>query len=401
MKELLKKLKISERADKFICLPLYLAVVCFGMIIISEPYQVSKFMSLGTWGIFFSILLGVLLKLLSKEKTLDDLWYLGLLFYSVVFSIIITKTYTKPLIVDGIMFLELPLFLYYVDRRERKQFLNFLFFVFVFLTLYFLFLRIQPIAHLVRGPYRDIYVSYVTLGYSNPNLTAMYLLITLFVLIYAAYFYKDKKLKGLFFGLSFFVTFLIFETMCRAVLVLAIVLWAYTLFHEKIKIKRWIALLAFILPILFVLFLVNFEFLYGKLTFLGDSFDTGRVNIYRRVFYFLDLMSAPFGNYAKFSFDNMHNAFMSIFATLGGLGVGLFLFYFIEKLMFTYYSVDNKIKRIPYFAIILLSIHACVESAFFVSGSVYAVGAMIPFLLCNSSAKREGPLYEDNSRKLF
>lgn len=404
MKELLKKLKISERADKYICLPLYLLVFSFVTIMIAESFAFrdERLVSLGTWGIFFSVALGALLKLLSKEKSLDDLWYIGLLVYSVVFSIIITKSYSKSNIVDGVMFLELPLLLYYVDKRDRKKLLDFVFFVFVALAVFFMLLRLHPLAKTVPndrwGPRP---VETLTLAYSNPNQTAMYLLTCLFVLIYGMYYYKNKLLRVMFFVLSAVVTFFIFETMCRAVLLLSIVLWAFALFHAKIKVKTWIVLVAFLLPILFVLFLVNFEFLYGNLTFLGDSFDTGRVNIYRRVFYFLDLMTAPFGNYVKFSFDNMHNAFMSIFATLGALGVCLFIFFFIEKFVVAYFNVDNKIKRIPYFCIVLLLIHACVESAFFVSGSIYAVGAIIPFLLCNSTAKREGPLYEDNSRKLF
>ena len=92
---------------------------------------------------------------------------------------------------------------------------------------------------------------------------------------------------------------------------------------------------------------------------------------------------------------------MSIFATLGALGVCVFIFYMITKLLYAWNSTCNKTKRIPYFAILLLMIHGCMESSFFVAGSAYAVGFSMLFLLCSTTESKGGPLYEDTSRKLF
>ena len=393
--------KINNFAEKYIAVPLYLILAGFAIILISEPYRVSKFMSLGTWLIFFAVVMGVFLKLLSKEKQTDDLWYLGLLVYSVVFSIIITKQASKSLFVSGAMFLELPFLLYYIDKRKRKNVLNFLFFVCIFLTCYFLLLRVMPIAHLVRGPYRDIYVEYITLGYNNPNQTAIYLLICMFVLLYGAKYFRNKILRLCCLILSLALLYLIVETNCRSVMVIAIVMALYFVFYSKIPIKEWMIILFFVLPIVWVLFILYGQSIYEKLSVFGDVFDTGRINIYKRVFYFLDMISAPFGSYAKFNFNNMHNAFMSIFATLGALGVCVFIFYMITKLLYAWNSTYDKKKRIPYFAILLLMIHGCMESSFFVAGSAYAVGFSMLFLLCNTTESKGGPLYEDTSRKLF
>ena len=401
MIKLFKSGKIQNLAEKYMATPLYLALVGFAMILIGNPYNVTMIMSMGTAIIFGSVCLGVVLKFLSKNKELDDWWLLGLLIYSAIFSMVITSSFDKSHFVTCAMFLEIPFFLYFIDKRERKALLDFLFFVFSFLAVYFLILSVSPVAFIVRNIWGESVKESLTLGFSNPNQTGMHLMTTLFVLVYGGKYYKNVYLKIALWGLALFTLYLCFLTRSRTIIVLVAIFIAYSVLHAKIPIKGWMTITSFIVPILFVLFLKEGQFIYEKIKFLGDSFENGRLAIYDRVFYELDFMKYCFGDVSRFNFQNLHNAFLTVFANLGLLGTGIYIPYMIGKLISSSNNLSDKKKRIPYFGILLIFFHACTESAFFSGGSVYAVSVVVLFLLCNSDTSGEGTLYENPTRKLF
>lgn len=115
--------------------------------------------------------------------------------------------------------------------------------------------------------------------------------------------------------------------------------------------------------------------------FLGDVFDTGRLLIYSDVLHSMDLKSFFLGQYS-YRFSNLHNLYVSLFATVGLLGTVVFagLYFFVNKQLSRAYKTNPA--KVAYIAICLYMFHASVESAMFLLGSVYAAIIISLYILC-------------------
>ena len=116
---------------------------------------------------------------------------------------------------------------------------------------------------------------------------------------------------------------------------------------------------------------------------MGEELDTGRSEIYNDVFLKMDFLRFFFGEFST-KFQNLHNAFWSIFATIGVVGLASFLGVLYSKIrdvhVFNMRSnkFDSKIALIGLFCIVA---YMATESAFVTAGGTYAASFLCLYLI--------------------
>jgi len=166
---------------------------------------------------------------------------------------------------------------------------------------------------------------------------------------------------------------LIFETQSRASIAVSAMFGIWTLFFRRIKIKPVHVAVALVFPIVVLFFILYGSEIYGDVQIMGESFETGRIEIFQRIFTNNTLPSILFGNFRTFRFDNLHNSIAAIFATSGLLPTVAFLALMYENCRYVCVSAVSERQHNALAAILLLVVHSSMEAAVFTKGSVYAV----------------------------
>lgn len=368
-------------------LPIYISLIAMLAILIGQPWQNSMLISIGTWTIIFSVTLSFLVSLSWKIKAKHLFLLLFLLCIS-LFSMLASGAISYRSIVAALCFIELPMGLFYTDDRVKTKVCKAVYLVFYALSFYHIYLRFTNLAFLYRTEENSVLIEGLTLGYPNPNQTGMFLMVTFFILASGICFFRSKLIKLLFLLNSLFIAYLILETSSRVCIILLIAFVLSFVFQKRIKIKPWLIKVSFISPIVFLAFIMFFESIYEGWSILGDSFETGRFGLYSEAFNAVGAKNYLFGNFAAISFQNTHNAYLSIFGTVGIVGLVVFVTFLYFKFRDISFLVKMNHQKIAYIGLLLLLVHSSVEAAFFTSGSVYAV--LVISLSCLSVAGSSG-----------
>lgn len=301
----------------------------------------------------------------SKEMTCFVLLVVTVL-GSILFG---SGTITFDTQIMGILgFIEMPIAIMLMDCVDyNEENARFILYINILIAIVFSLLSMTKYAY--SGILDSLY-----LGYSNPNATAIYLLLNQAVLIMFLPMLGKVTLKILVIGLCVYEEYLIYLTDSRTCLIVSIAIVIYYLFGKKIKIPKWIIIAAMLFPLIFILIYTNMyaSGKYVDLQILGKELYSGRE------VYFLsqmDILSWKniLGEVRQHYFTNMHNGSLAIIASCGFLGYILwFLFYFLTIRRY-HNAARSQLQFIALATILGVFIHSCSEAALIVGGAHYSI----------------------------
>lgn len=268
-------------------------------------------------------------------------------------------------------FLTLPFMLAYgllfeIDERAKNVII-----IFGFLcSLLFIYLYQSELRNVYVNEYGVQELKQVTLGYSNPNQTAMYLFLCSMLLFIGASFIENKILKIVFSLDSCFIAWMMIKTESRTAISLFLMFVLLALSVRKRKPKKIFAEIAVWMPVIIMGLILDMQ---DDVIFLNESFETGRKQLYGQFFKQLDLQGLFLGNLNTYQFQNLHNGYLAILASAGVLtlaGYIGFLLYCVRNGCPG--SNDHRGTRIAYVAFLCLIAYTSSEAAFFVGGANFS-----------------------------
>ncbi len=366
--------------------PIYLMLMGMMAILIASPLRIYAFVSLGTWTIVASCLLAFVLSFNQKSYSyilIAFFWLVGITVISLFCS-----DFSYSQVVVAICFLEIPLLMTSYSEIKNDAIKKAIYVCYTILSVYYIILSLSSRSNVYYNEYGPHTMPFLTLGYANPNETAMLLFVCVVVLV--SYFGQLKKLwTKILLGLDIAWLFvLIFLTLSRTATILCVVFVIAVFFYRKKTVPYWICAVALLAPLVYVLFTVNFSEVMKNLNVLGETAETGRLDIYKTVLENMNFKRLIIGDFS-YRFQNLHNGYMSIFATTGLLGASAFILFLYMKYndlhRFAKDIYQNKAALIGLCAMVF---YTSVEAALITAGSVYAASVISVYFLCISKAEK-------------
>ncbi|MBR0449020.1 MAG: hypothetical protein IIX24_05545 [Peptococcaceae bacterium] len=354
----------------------WLALISQAMTWVGLPLKINILISVAVALTTFSMALaGVLLFFDRKGPAYrtNDLVLLAALVIIVVWCVMGTASINIETVQRIILFFQMP-FLMLVARRANKggRVRDIVYTINACYPILFLYYYNSDFVHRIKSEYGDGFVKAFTLGFANPNETAMYLMVCAFLLL-AAFFHYKTLYKRILFGLDFLlISFLIYKTECRIVILLMTLVLLGVVFGRKIKVGRRFIRCCFLASAGFTVILLAAPAV-GRILIMNEVADTGRYQIFSRFFYNLTATSLMVGDFLKYPLNNMHNAFLGIFASFGII-VALYCWAFFCRGFSA--ICGEKAESLEYSSLQLgccaIILHSAVEAAMFLNGAIYA-----------------------------
>lgn len=368
----------------------YTTILCVmlasqALILAGLPFGVHIMVSVGAWSIMLCEALALLMLFADGKRQLLDnnrLMMIAILAVLSVCAVILSSSIDFNAIIKLVTFLQLPTFLFIATRNNTKRLKEVIYTANLIYPVLFLILYLSPLAYRFVGEYGEVKNDDITLGYNNPNETALYLMFCYFIVLSAFFYYKNKPTVRFIAAVEIcFLAFLIYKTDCRAVLVVCMLVLVYMLFSAELYVQPLFIGAVFIIPIVYTIIVVCFPSL-AYLEFMGETIENGRMNIILEYIDNLDAFGLLFGNFEKYQLGNMHNGMLSVVASLGIVVFGVYF----TALYFGYKRIlRGTVGKRDYMPLALgmlgIILHSVAEAAPLVSGSVYAVSIfMIAYL---------------------
>ena len=390
----------AEGVREFIfkCLTFF-SCVCLMMQIFSIPYRIYIFTSISNKALLLLwILFGcyVLITQLLERVSLPFVCIVFIVLMSFL-SFGIAVVFEPQLFgsVGNLLgFFMLPLLLYCIKSTAVSYSVRKIVFVCNFImSLQYILLYHSSLRHAFQGPNGIVNIESVTLGFPNPNQTATMLLVCVILLFAAIFFFTNKAVRAVFFADFAYLSYIMFQTDSRTSLLLLLLFMVLSFFAIKKRLPKIMTELSLLAPIVYLVLAIAFVSVLEFIQVSGDNIFTGRENIYARYFDNLTLVNFLFGDYAEFQFENLHNGYISIAATLG-IVVLIAYYVFLRKILFDAYKLLKKgYESVTYCGLLCLIICMSTEAGFFVGGSMYAfLIAMVFFLIPHAEEKGKRPL---------
>lgn len=371
--------------------PLILMLIGFLFIQTAKPLGLTSIVSSGTWIIFISCVFVLFQKIIIRKVVDIATIALYLLIITTLFTAFCYSDFSYSTIVVVGCFLEIPILMCAFTKDIEKSIRKMLFYFNIVLSLFYVVISLSPLAHLYTTAWGAKEIPELTLSYNNPNETAMYLFACVVVLASMLPEAKNKIFR-IFVSVDIcYLIYLIILTKSRTIIfVTAIFLFLIILYNKK-SIPKYFRIIAFCIPVVFMTIVLYFRDNLKDYIILGDTFDTGRDSIYSRVFDDLNFLEFLFGDFS-FKFQNLHNAVISIFGTIGILGTILFYYFLLRKFkdinIGNTTSVSRKRAFIGLLCIVLIT---STEAAFFTAGSAFSISVFSIYLLALPSEESSTP----------
>ena len=348
-----------------------LACICMLIQMYAIPVKNMRLMSLANR---FTVVLWIAAACISlfmngTKDLMEIIAIFGLGIVAFLFSIFDNmRTYSLTSLLN---FYALPMMIIFVACNEigdlAKKMLLITFFI---LSLLFIGFSRSSFAYRLEGEYAIINIDDLTMGYPNQNQAAFYLFICAINLVIGAFYFKHKFIKAVFVADFLYMLVLLEQTQCRTSLLLIGVFVLLIFIPKNIKTLVNVAVLW---PLVFALLA---QWLYPYLedfAILGDTFLNGREEIYSRYFDNLSVSTLLLGDFQKFHFDNLHNAYVSIAATVG-LPVLILFMYMLRKHMQINceLGINKGYESVAFIGFICAVLYFGTEAATAVGGTNYA-----------------------------
>jgi len=370
-------LKIKIRYDS----PLYLMLLGMVMIQIAVPLRNEPIQSLGTWLIIASCVGAFMLTLHLKKWNLKNFVAIIALIIIICSSIVYSLNLSYRSIVVASCFLEIPIFMGAYSSVINVSIRKMIYICFSLLSAYYIYISITSLGHIFYSKYGAYQTSYLTLGYANPNETAMYLFAALIVVLSLLFDVKSIILKCAIVIELMILVWLLWQTMSRTGILMGCFFLISVLWCRKRTIPKSARIISLLIPIIFLLAMLIFKVWMSNWMILGETINTGRDEIYEQVLDNLNIITFFIGDYA-FQFQNLHNGFWSIFGTIGLLGALVYFWFINNKLR----DIEKKVaasgsSKVAFIGLLCIFIYTSTEAAFITSGSAFAALFVSIYLL--------------------
>lgn len=231
------------------------------------------------------------------------------------------------------------------------------------------------------GPYGEVQLDVVTLGYSNANQTAMYLFLCAVGLVAGVFYFKPILVKMLFAADALCMVWFLQQTGARTAILLFVVFLVLIFVAGKREVSDVWIYIALLAPLVYVLILP----LASDVTVMGESVFNGREAVYNRYLGNLTFGSFFLGDMNRFKFENLHNGYIAIAASVGVPACAGYVHLLKACLQSNRPRLGAPaFERVAFLGFLCAVMYTSAEAAFFVGGSTYA---MLVFGLCVLFAK--------------
>ena len=246
-------------------------------------------------------------------------------------------------------------------------------------------------AYQYKGYYGYTTIDDLTLGYPNANQTAMYLFVCIIILVASVVYFRSVYAKLLLLADTGYMTYLLYLTESRTAFALILVFFLMVLYLRRHKLpSKWVAI-ALAAPAIFAICGHFFKDLFMVVKFIGESLFNGREEIYAKYFGNLDIFNFLFGDYVRFHFDNMHNGYVSITATVGIVALGSYIVFFWENLRRNLGRLEATLpEKVAFTGFLCTLMYTSTEAAMIVGGSNYAFLLASVYMLFSKPFHGEG-----------
>lgn len=328
--------------------------------------------------------LALMLIFVERDQSVDrmnDFTIFVILVATIVLSLLVNKTgfssWKKIL-----TFLQLPAFLFAANRSFNSKMRDVIYVTNGFYPILFWYFYNAPFAHRYEGEYGFVNHKNITLGFSNPNEAALYIMICAIIVLAAVFHYKAIPIKVLFAGEFALLLFLLNQSGSRAAILMTFAILLIVLLVKKISLNaKKIRILIFI-PLIVPLVLYCFPQL-GDYLLMKETIDNGRGELVADFVKEMNLGLFLLGDFKQYPLINWHNAPLSIMAAFGTITLITYWEYMYRgyKKLCIMTVEDGESKTLLLGAMVII-IYSAVESSLLVSGAVFALsGYLLLFLL--------------------
>ena len=372
-----------------------IALLCNFLILLGEPLKNDSIVSLGSQGLIFSLFGFALFQLVSVIKTqkAKNTYYFIALIVAAGFSALFSgPTAILSHLIPLICFFMLPVSLLLYKNVYNVSFIKKAIYRFNWIyTILWTLLSFSSVSHIFYGEYGRETIDALTLGYSNPNQTGIYLMISFIIALSAFQRNIKKEYKAAYLIQALWAFILVCQTQSRTCIIISIAVLLIWLFKGVLKIGNKVTIICFCLPLLMAfLLLLGGEKIQDVLIF-NEEFDTGRINLFSSVVARLTPSTFLVGNFGSWIGGNLHNSYFTIFAIFGVLGLvvyGVFLWEIVKD----YYTQINKKSpsaMVAYIGVLAVIVHGSTESTLLTAGMVYGSLVSLIFILTLNEDKKE------------
>ena len=346
------------------------------LIQIGNPLRMHSLMSLGTAVIALASIFAFFVTFFAEQKM--DQAFSKILILAIVsmFSMIIASQVNVSGLLTFLCFFEIPLFFYSYKELDSQRVKKAIYIVYFSLSVFYALASFGENAYILREGDLEYTVTSLTLGYGNPNEAAMYLFVCFAVLLSMLFDIRNKLFKVIIFLDLTYVANMLFQTESRTMVVALVAMVLLTLLFRRRSMPNPLVTLSFAMPLLFVFLLQR----YGDVILLGERIETGRLEIFARVTEKMTIAKFFIGDYS-FKFENLHNLYVSVFGTIGIVGVVAFALLLMQKIKYALKNATSKMNRIAAIGFLMLFVSSSTEAAVFTAGSAFAASAVTLYVL--------------------
>lgn len=388
---------LSENNRSLQYIGLIITVVAVFFILMGNAYRLTGYVSIATRILVsFVFLIGTVYAIstitYNKSDQISTLFLL-LVILTIVSVIVSGINNLVSHFVSYMCFLMLPAYLIaYSNIGFLGKARNIIFFSNFVYTILFFALSRSPLAHIGYTEYGiGTYISNdLTLGYGNPNETAIYLLVS-FIIMFAGIHYKTGMIKLIYFLFTCVLGYLIIQTHCRAGIFLTAICVILKLIRPFFQVGTRTIRIVVLLPIIIAVLVVINPDIFRQIMILGEAAETGRYAIYDSYVRGITLKSILVGDYASYATSNLHNSFLTVFSMFG-LPATIVYFRFLDRSINMYLPrIEDSVSYIGLIGVLCLILHGIAEGTLLVAGTVYAglfsllILLMIPEVPCEKN----------------
>lgn len=220
-----------------------------------------------------------------------------------------------------------------------------------------------------------------TMGLSNPNGTAVYVLFVSMVFLLNYKKAPDFAGRIIWLLLIACLTYILIRLRSRTVLFCFTAAVLCTLLPYAMKAEgnarrlRIIRSVVLAVPVLMIGLQLILSKVIGAYTILGKALDTGRANIYADLIKIIlkSPMQYIFGNLCGYAFYNFHNGIITEIASIGFVGCILVMRFWVGKLKSIEQSISNEYELLAYYFVLLFIVESVAESMTVIGAIPYSL----------------------------
>lgn len=203
-----------------------------------------------------------------------------------------------------------------------------------------------------------------TMGMGNPNGTAVYVLFAAMILLLAISLTRNKFKKAILCVAVAALVYIILLLRARTVLACFILAVLCVIFLPLLKCRRIFRYIVLVAPIIMIVIQFALNDKIGNLELLGENLDTGRYAMYRDLLEQIgnEPLQYIFGNLCKYNFQNFHNGVLTIFSSLGIIGIVWTIWMWNICLRNIEKTSKSKYQKLAYFFVLLFLLDSVSES---------------------------------------